>query len=210
MIGQGSRFGYLVNETKSWLIIKDPQRRQRAEQLFEFSAIQLTTNGKRHLGAAIGSNDFRIQYTQEKITKWQSEVERLAEFAKTEPQAAYAAYTHGEKHKFGYFMRTIPGMSEYFEPLDRVIRDKLLPALTGQLSISDSERKLFALPARDGGLTIPVLSEISEDEFQTSMRMTAPLATLMVLQSSDMPNPDDISASRNIVNAEKRTREREK
>ena len=174
IISQGSKFGYLVNETKSWLIIKDPQHRQRAEQIFEFSDIQLTTTGKRHLGAAIGSDDFRVEYSKQKIAKWEAEVEKLSDIAKTEPQAAYAAYTHGEKHRFSYFMRTIPGMAELLEPLDRAITEKLLPAITGIPVISAEQRSIFALPTRSGGLGIPILGDVAEDEFQTSLQMTAP------------------------------------
>ena len=43
------------------------------------------------MGAAIGRDDFRLEYSKQKIAKWQAEVEKLADIAKTEPQAAYAA-----------------------------------------------------------------------------------------------------------------------
>ena len=162
------------------------------------------------MGAAIGSTEFRVEYTKSKVKKWQSEVEKLAEFAKTEPQAAYAAYTHVQKHKFNYFMRTIPGMAEYYEPLDQTINDKLLPALLGQPAVSENLRRVFALPARVGGLGIPVLQEVANEEFQTSLRVTAPLVTLMVLQSKEMPNRDEIRNCHAIVSAEKRTKEMEK
>ena len=138
------------------------------------------------------------------------EVERLSEFAKTEPHAAYAAYTHGQKHKFGYFLRTIPDMAELLEPLDRTITDQFLPALTGLPSIPNHDRKMFALPVRCGGLGIPVLGEIADDEFQASVRMTAPLAALMVLQSTCLPSSDDVSACRSIVTTEKSIREKER
>ena len=205
---QGSKFGYFVNEGKSWLIIKNADHRERAEQIFEQSDIKITTSGKRHLGAAIGSDEFRIQYSKDKIKKWQTEVENLAEIAKTEPQAAYAAYTHGEKHRFSYFMRTIPGMADLLDPLDRVITEKLLPALTGKPSISESERRLFALPTRNGGLGMPILGEIAETEFQASLQMTAPLATIMALQSFELPDPARVSECQNSVKAQKKVREK--
>ena len=52
-------------------------------------------------------------------------------------------------------MRTIPGVEDLFQPLEQVIRHQFLPALTGRLALSDTERELIALPARLGGLGIP-------------------------------------------------------
>ena len=70
-----------------------------------------------------------INPTQRKISKWCNEIEQLALFAKTQPQAAYAAFIHGEMHIFTYFLRTIPNMSEFLKPLDDIIDNKLLPAI---------------------------------------------------------------------------------
>ena len=69
---------------------------------------------------------------------------------------------------------------------------------------------MFALPTRDGGLGIPVLGEVVDDEYQASLRVTAPLAALMVLQSSDLPNSEEIHTCKGIVSAERRNREKEK
>ena len=209
IVVQGVKFGYHVNASKSWLIIKNSAQLPLAQQIFSDTAIQFSTTGKRHLGAAIGSQDFRTQYSREKIRKWQSEVERLSQFAKTEPHAAYAAYTHGQKHKFNYFLRTIPGMADLLDPLDRTITEKFLPSLLGVPSISDIQRKMFALPVRSGGLGIPLLAEIAEDEFRASVRMTAPLTALMVLQSVSLPDSDEVTVLRRTVTSEKRIKEKE-
>ena len=89
VISEGKKFGYLVNEKKSWLILKDHGNLQEAKRLFSNADIKLTTDGQRHLGATIGTSNFRAQYTAEKVTKWCNELHRLANFAKTQPQAAY-------------------------------------------------------------------------------------------------------------------------
>ena len=51
-------------------------------------------------------------------------MEKLSEYAKTQPHAANAAFCHGEIHKYTYYMRTIPGLSEYIKPLDNLIKEK--------------------------------------------------------------------------------------
>ena len=54
-------------------------------------------------------------------------MEKLAEFARTQPHAA-SAYVQGQQHKF---LQTIPGMEKFLEPLDKVIDQKILPVLFG-------------------------------------------------------------------------------
>ena len=131
VIAEGAKIGYNVNEAKSWLIIKNPEMLQEAKTLCHDTAIRFTVEGKRHVGASLGSNSFRVQYVSEKVNTWCKEVEKLSEYAKTQPHAAFSAFIHGEQHKFTYFMRTIPGMEEHLIPLDKVINDKFLPALFG-------------------------------------------------------------------------------
>ena len=58
-ISEGKKFGYLVNEKKSWLILKDHLKLQEAQRLFSNTGIKLTTDGQRHFGAAIGTSNFR-------------------------------------------------------------------------------------------------------------------------------------------------------
>ena len=81
----------------------------------------MTTAGKRHLGAALGSTEFKTEYIQEKVSAWCDEIKKLAEIAKSQPHAAYSAYVHGQQHKYGYFMRTISNIDQHLKPLDDAI-----------------------------------------------------------------------------------------
>ena len=157
IITEGPKFGYYVNESKSWLIVKDASQLDYTKELFSDTAIKYTTEGKRHLGATIGSADFRAAYATEKVKEWCDEMEILSDFAKSQPQSAYAVFIHGEQHRFSYFLRTIPGMEIYMEPLDKVINDKFIPTLFGT-PLTHSERNLFSLPVRCGGLSIPIFT----------------------------------------------------
>ena len=58
-ISESKKFGYLVNENKSWLILKNQGKFQEAQRLFSRTSIMLITDGQRHLGAAIGTSNFR-------------------------------------------------------------------------------------------------------------------------------------------------------
>ena len=94
--------------------------------------VNITTEGQRHLGAVIASQEYKDQYCEEKVRAWKEEIERLSEIAKSQPHAAYIAFTKGYKSKFTYFMRTIKSFEDYVDPIQEVIEDLLLPTLFGQ------------------------------------------------------------------------------
>ena len=63
------------------------------EAAFKETAINVTVQDQRHLGAAIGSREYVEEYVNEKVTNCISEITKQAEFAMTQPQSSYAAYT---------------------------------------------------------------------------------------------------------------------
>ena len=117
---EGEKIGYYVNTSKSWIIIKDVTKLEDAKEQFG-NSIKFTTDGKRHLGAIIGSQSFKNEYVNEKVEKWCQELERLIKIAETQPHTAYAAYIHGLQHKYTYFKRTIPNLEDYLHRLDELI-----------------------------------------------------------------------------------------
>ena len=74
-----------------------------AERVFR-DEVNITTEGKRHLGAVIGSMEYKDQYCAEKVQGWKGESITLAEIAKSQPHAAYIVFTKGYKSKFTYCM----------------------------------------------------------------------------------------------------------
>ena len=128
---EGKKFGYLVNGSKSWLIVKSQKQADEAERLFG-QEVNITTEGKRHLGAVIGSQEYKDQYCDEKVQGWKREIELLAEIARSQPHAAYCAFTKGYKSKFTYCTRTIESFEEYVDPIHEAIHKMFLPLLFGQ------------------------------------------------------------------------------
>ena len=68
-------------------------------------AINITTEGRKHLGAALSSRDFLEEYVGEKVEYWVAQVARLAKFATTQPQSSYAAFVFGLRHRWTYFFK---------------------------------------------------------------------------------------------------------
>ena len=88
----------------------------------------------------IGSDTFRNKFVSEKVQKWCQDVKQLSSIAAEEPQAALTAYTKSICHRWTFVQRTIPGVSELFQPLEDCIRSDLIPALVGK-DISDMDKK---------------------------------------------------------------------
>ena len=124
---EGKKFGYLVNGSKSWLIVKSDVLADEAKRVFG-DEVNVTTEGQRHLGAVIGSQEFKDQYCREKILRWKGELEALSEIARSQPHAAYTVFSKGYKSKFTYFMRTIESFEDYVDPIQEAIDDLLLPS----------------------------------------------------------------------------------
>ena len=141
----------------------------------------MTVEGKRHLGAALGSRSFTEQYVSEKVDSWSHCVAKLSDLAKVHPHYAYSAFTHGLCNKWTYFLRTIPGISSLLKPLEAVISSKFIPALMGRF-VSNDERALLALPIRMGGLGIIDPQTVSDSEFAASEKVTFPLVGLILQQ----------------------------
>ena len=148
----GPDFGYFPNAKKCWIIVK-PEREESAKELFQSTAINVTTEGHKHLGAVIGSQEYQKDYVDGKVTEWVGEIVKLAEIATTEPQACYSAYIFGLKHKWTYFLRTVPDTQDLLEPLERAVSQILIPTITGH-KCSQLERDVLSLPVRCGSLGV--------------------------------------------------------
>lgn len=144
--------------------------------------MKVTSDGERHLGAVISTQNFKEDYMKDRVKGCVNEIVRLHDIAKTEPQAAYAAFTHGVKHNWYYLLRTVPDIGHLLEPLESAIRRVLIPALTNGRCPNDQKRKLLELPPRLGGLGIPNPQDLAPYEFQNSLNLTATLTENITTQ----------------------------
>ena len=178
----GPKFGYYTNASKTWLLTKR-EHRAKAEEVFAGTGVKITSDGRPYLGAPLGSEEYIASFLTDKVNEWTEEVDLLSSIAASQPHAAHAAFTHGMTSKWNYMSRTVPNISANLQPLERVIRTKLIPALTGRSTPNDLERDLLALPARLGGigLTNPTLT--SDMEYQASLLITRRLQDAVIQQA---------------------------
>ena len=199
VIEHGPKVGYFPNANKSVIIVK-PNLLEQAQEAFINTSIKITKEGERHLGAVLGTESFKEKYVKDAVATWVKETDLLAQFAVTEPQAAYTAFTFGMKHKWNYLMRTVPNIGPLLEPLEEVINGRFIPAISNGHFPSERERRLVALPPRMGGLGIPNPQELAHVEFQNSARLTASLTENIIAQDEQREvNDADIRVIRSDI-----------
>ena len=108
-------------------------------------AINVTIDSHKHLGAVLESRLFLEECVGEKVDKWVNEDTKLADFAISQPQACYAAFTFGLQHRWTYFLRTLPDIAELLEPLKGAINEVLIPSVTDS-TVTKAEHDLLCLP----------------------------------------------------------------
>ena len=165
-----------------------------ANTLFAGTGICITVEGERHLGAVVGTEDFKQEYVAKKVVKWVEDVKELAAIGLEEPQAALSAYTKCISHRWTYVQRTIPNTKDFFQPLENCIRDVFIPSIIGR-SVSDVERDILSLPVRFGGMGIANPTQNAQREYEASQKVTECLTNLIRHQEQDFSlyNPESTS-----------------
>ena len=179
----GPLYGYFPNGSKTHVLTK-PHHAETAKEIFKGTGITISIEGERYLGGAIGTASFLHQYVKKKVEGWVNEIEKLSKFAKTQPHAAYAAFTHGLVSKWNYLLRVTDWEAiqsdDILESLEKAIKSRFIPALTGQPPPGEFVREMLALPARLGGLGL-VNPAVSAKEQQAASRMiSAPLVEQII------------------------------
>ena len=85
LLEKGPAYGYFPKPTKTWRISKE-DKLEKAKSIFMGTGVKITSDGMRHVGAAIGSKAFKDSYVLQKIEEWVDSVGRLAKIAITRKQ----------------------------------------------------------------------------------------------------------------------------
>ena len=197
----GPDFGYFPNDKKCWIIAKSAKE-ESVKDVFKEASINVTVQGQKHLGAVVGSREYSEEYVREKVSNWVNEVVKLAEFALSQPQACYAAYTFGLKHRWTYFLRTLPDIQELLEPFENAISQVLIPAIT-ERKCNQLDRTILALPVRLGGLDLGNPCLEASREYASSVKVTTPLVEQIASQSHQLPEDSLVKSAQQAVTSER-------
>merc|ERR1712002_765101 len=177
----GPPHGYHPNEEKTILVVK-PEHIQEAREIFQDTQVKITEEGSRHLGSVIGTSAYKVKFVEDRVAEWCAEIERLAEVAKTQPQAAYSAFTFGIKHRWNFIMKTVPNIEDLLLPLEKTMLHRLIPSIAGRRNLDFLDREIVALPPRLGGMGIPNPKRMAITEHENAKKLTARLTQLIVEQ----------------------------
>ena len=149
--------------------------------------MNITSEGRPHLRAPLGTETYVAQSIQKKVAKWCLQLKTLCSIAITQPHAIFAAFTHSVVHQWTYLARTVPNIGRFFTPIEDIKRSNLIPSLTGRAPPGDLERLLLSLPPRLGGLGFTIPTNLSAIEFDASMTVTKPLYDLILQKKTHYP-----------------------
>lgn len=181
LLSRGPGYGYYVNAAKTILVTK-PNLMLDAAAAFDGCGVILA-DGARDLGGAIGSSSFVKDFVTSKVAALCSQMRLLSEIADPSPHAAHAAYVHGLRHRWRFLQRTTPGISDLFKPLEEIIRQKFIPALSGGQLVSNDERLMLSLPGKYGGFSIDNPVSDSENHHTASVRLSQRLTDDIISQT---------------------------
>mgnify|MGYP002806726116 CR=1 FL=1 len=188
---KGPPRGYFPEPTKSKLLVR-PEDTEVAEKVFAGTGVEVVTDC-RFLGGFLGTEEGVRERVDEKVRGWVHKVQRLAEVARVDPQAAYTVYSKATQHEWTYVQRVVPDCAQAFAPLELALREQLIPAFFGwpegegfgpkgtPLSTEHSQqwRDLFALPLRLGGLGIADPTTTAAASFEASKQSVKLLVEAM-------------------------------
>ena len=84
LVAKGPRYGYFPNGMKTWLVVKSDLY-ETAADIFAGTGVQITTQGRRHLGAALGCRSFVESFVSDQVNKWVEELRTLSRIATCHP-----------------------------------------------------------------------------------------------------------------------------
>ena len=186
---EGPKHGYFPKPSKTYLIVKNPELVNNAQRLFDNDGVNITTEGHKHIGAALGSQTFKEEYVKTKVDCWVKDISNLAEIAEEEPQAALSAFNIGLSKRWTFLQRTVHDTNEMFQPVENAIRELLIPAICGR-KVTDIERRMLSLPYRYGGLGIRNPVKTADREYIASSGVTEQLTNLICQQITDIMQLD--------------------
>ncbi|KAL5249411.1 hypothetical protein ACHWQZ_G018309 [Mnemiopsis leidyi] len=80
---QGPSYEYFPKVAKSVLILKSPHLMAKAKSFFAGVEIKITYEGRHHLGAAIGTDEFKKEYVKSKLRNGQKMLKNYHNLLKT-------------------------------------------------------------------------------------------------------------------------------
>ena len=134
------------------------------------------------MGRFIGYDEGKFRFFLKKVQEWLDCLGELSKVAEKKPQAALVGLTRSLQCEWNFVRRVVKDTSQLFAPLEKMLEENVLPSLLGISSVTHSDRVLYSLPVKRGGLGVRNLIEGAELAFSTSRAAIDCLVSLILLQ----------------------------
>ena len=108
----------------------------------------------------------------------------------------------GLRQRWTYFLRSLPDIAPFLEPLERAIADLLVPVITEHVTTQE-ERDLLELPVRSGGLGLVNPARTALQDYEASVKITGPLVRQIIKQAHEPPDETEIKTLQASARREK-------
>ena len=99
------------------------------------------------LGSPVGSTEFVWSEINKRISLWCEKLHLLSGIARSQPQSAYSAFTHGLFGEWSYIFRTCYIEDHHVEPLEKCMREVFIPSVLGREAVMiQREFSFLSLP----------------------------------------------------------------
>uniref|UniRef100_A0A1X7U925 Reverse transcriptase domain-containing protein n=1 Tax=Amphimedon queenslandica TaxID=400682 RepID=A0A1X7U925_AMPQE len=129
LLKEGPKFGYSPKPSKSYVVVNE-RSIERARILFSPLGVNVVTS-HRFLGGVVGDREGQTGFIKSRVEKWSHILNRLAEIAVEQPQAAYAALTKSIQNKWQFTQRLIPNCQQALTDIEHLLANSILPAIFG-------------------------------------------------------------------------------
>ena len=107
-------------------------------------------------------------------------------------------------------MHTTPGITPLMTPLEDILRNKFIPAITGRKAVTNEERQLLALLCKNGGLGIINPTCVADEQYDASIDVTKPLVELILEQKFEYSGDVDFKQTRRKLRIKQNRRQKYK
>ena len=174
---RGLSRSYCPEPTKSILVVA-PRNVAREEELFQGIGIQVVT-GHRYLGEFKGDGEAEKRWLADKITRWAESVETLAGVSRKHPQSAYAGLQKSLQKEWAFVQWITLGIGDAFSPVEKALRETLVPDLFEGLGASAPDRVVTHLTFKQAGLALPDPTQTAPENWTASCVITGHLVAAL-------------------------------
>ena len=136
--------------------------------------------GKRYLGGFIGDKTTMKEFVPEKSKNWQAKIQLLSAAANSCPHESFSVFTKSVQAEWNFLMRVVPGCDEFLKPLEDSIKNQFISTVTNIYNVSNPQRTLFSLSAKNGRLGIPDPKVKTSEQFEMSKKTSSLISDSIV------------------------------